>query len=251
MLEIHALSKVYPNGTHALDSISLTVGEGEIVAIIGGSGCGKSTLLRLLAGLEKPSRGHIKLDNADLSEPNARVNIVFQEPRLFPWLTVADNIGFGLQHLDKDERNSRVQTALDKVGLRDYGQRWIKELSGGQAQRVALARALVTEPSVLLLDEPFSALDAMTRADLQDHLVDLWTDQGSTMLLVTHDIEEAVVLADRVVVMCPWPGRILEELTIDLPRKRHRSSTEVEELKRRLGQLLEESLRESKRTQTR
>lgn len=251
MLDIHALSKVYPNGTHALDSISLTVGEGEIVAIIGGSGCGKSTLLRLLAGLEKPSRGHIKLDNADLSEPNARVNIVYQEPRLFPWLTVADNIGFGLQHLDKQARNSRVQTALYKVGLPDYGQRWIKELSGGQAQRVALARALVTEPSVLLLDEPFSALDAMTRADLQDHLVDLWTDQGSTMLLVTHDIEEAVVLADRVVVMCPWPGRILDELKIDLPRKRDRSSPQVEELKRRLGQLLQESLRESKRTQAR
>jgi sulfonate transport system ATP-binding protein len=249
MLDIHALSKIYPNGTHALESVSLSVRAGEIMAIIGGSGCGKSTLLRLLAGLETPSRGHIKIDSVALSEPSERVNIVFQEPRLFPWLTVAENIGFGLNDLDKASRNIRVEATLEKVGLRDYGQRWIKELSGGQAQRVALARALVTEPSVLLLDEPFSALDAMTRADLQDHLIDLWTDQGSTMLLVTHDIEEAVVLADRVIVMCPWPGRILDELVINLPRKRDRASTEVAEIKRHLGQLLEASLQESKRSQ--
>ncbi|MCM2474959.1 ABC transporter ATP-binding protein [Rhizobium sp. CG5] len=246
MLEIQKLSKVYPNGTHALDNFSLNVAEGEIVAIIGGSGCGKSTLLRLLAGLETPSRGQIRLDSAVLHEPNALVNIVFQEPRLFPWLSVADNIGFGLRQLPASERAEQVSTALNKVGLAQYGGRWIKELSGGQAQRVALARALVTKPALLLLDEPFSALDALTRADLQDHLVDLWADNGTTMLLVTHDIEEAAVLADRVVVMRPWPGRILDEVRIGVPRKRDRRSRALEDVKRQLGGLLEQSLQDVK-----
>lgn len=246
MLEIQSLSKVYPNGTHALDSFTLTVAQGETVAIIGGSGCGKSTLLRLLAGLESPSRGQIRLDGLLLHEPNALVNIVFQEPRLFPWLTVADNIGFGLQHLTAAERAAQVSETLSKVGLADYGGRWIKELSGGQAQRVALARALVTKPALLLLDEPFSALDALTRADLQDHLVDLRADHGTTMVLVTHDIEEAAVLADRVVVMRPWPGRILDEVRIDVPRKRDRRSHALEEVKRELGRLLEQSLQDVK-----
>lgn len=246
MLEIQSLSKVYPNGTHALDSFTLTVAQGETVAIIGGSGCGKSTLLRLLAGLESPSRGQIRLDDVLLNEPNALVNIVFQEPRLFPWLTVADNIGFGLKHLSAAKRATEISTTLRKVGLSDYGGRWIKELSGGQAQRVALARALVTKPALLLLDEPFSALDALTRADLQDHLVDLRADHGTTMVLVTHDIEEAAVLADRVVVMRPWPGRILDEVRIDVPRKRDRRSHALEEVKRALGHLLEQSLQDVK-----
>ena len=247
MLEIQSLAKVYPNGTHALHNFSLTIGKGEIVAIIGGSGCGKSTLLRLLAGLEAPSDGQIRLHNTILREPDPLVNIVFQEPRLFPWLSVADNIGFGLQKLPHGERQERVLTTLEKVGLRDYDSHWVKELSGGQAQRVALARALVTRPEVLLLDEPFSALDAMTRADLQGHLIDLWADQGSTMLLVTHDIEEAAFLADRIVVMRPWPGRILEQVRVDLPRKRDRTSAAFADLKRQLALLLEESLRQTSR----
>ncbi|PDT35629.1 nitrate/sulfonate/bicarbonate ABC transporter ATP-binding protein [Rhizobium sp. M10] len=242
MLEISHLGKIYPNGAHALEDFTLEVGEGEVVAIIGGSGCGKSTLLRLVAGLEPPTRGEIRLGGRRLVEPDARVNIVFQEPRLFPWLTVADNIAFGLRHLDKGERSARVEAALSRIGLSGYGGRWIRELSGGQAQRVALARGLVTRPSVLLLDEPFSALDAMTRTDLQDHLSDLWQENGSTMLLVTHDIEEAVALADRIIVMRPWPGRILEVVPVDLPRRRDRNSPGFAIVKRELSILLERSL---------
>jgi len=242
MLEIKSLAKVYPNGTHALDGFSATIQQGEVIAIIGGSGCGKSTLLRLLAGLEIPSRGEIRLDGQILKEPNPLVNIVFQEPRLFPWLTVADNIGFGLMQLPAAERRQRVENALERIGLAGYGERWVKELSGGQAQRVALARALVTRPAVFLLDEPFSALDALTRNDLQDHLIDLWSDNGNTMLLVTHDIEEAAVLADRIIVMRPWPGRILEEVRVELPRKRDRTSADFSALKRQLAGLLERSL---------
>ncbi len=242
MLDIRNLSKVYANGTHALDNFSLTVGAGEVVAVIGGSGCGKSTVLRLLSGLEVPSQGEISLQGKRLVEPDPLVNIVFQEPRLFPWLTVADNIGFGLRSLDATQRQAQVVAALHRIGLSDYGKRWIKELSGGQAQRVALARALVTKPAVLLLDEPFSALDAMIRADLQDHLVDLWSEAGSTMVLVTHDIEEAIIMADRVVVMRPFPGRILAEVAVDLPRRRERTSSAFAALRKHLSDLLSKSL---------
>ncbi|NKL68497.1 ATP-binding cassette domain-containing protein [Rhizobium leguminosarum bv. viciae] len=248
MLDIRSLSKIYPNGTHALQDFSLSIGKGELVAVIGGSGCGKSTLLRLLSGLEGPTQGEISLEGRLLTEPDSLVNIVFQEPRLFPWLTVADNIGFGLRHLASSERDEQVSAALEKIGLRGHEKRWIKELSGGQAQRVALARALVTKPAVLLLDEPFSALDAMTRVELQDHLIDLWRVNATTMLLVTHDIEEAAFLADRVVVMRPWPGRILEVVDIGLPRQRNRMSDELAEVKRRLSDLLAHSLIDGSRT---
>ncbi|MDC7741542.1 ABC transporter ATP-binding protein [Rhizobium binxianense] len=248
MLDIRSLSKIYPNGTHALQDFSLSVGKGELIAVIGGSGCGKSTLLRLLSGLEAPTQGEISLEGRRLTEPDALVNLVFQEPRLFPWLTVADNIGFGLRHLASGEREEQVSAALEKIGLAGYEKRWIKELSGGQAQRVALARALVTKPAVLLLDEPFSALDAMTRVELQDHLIDLWRVNTTTMLLVTHDIEEAAFLADRVVVMRPWPGRILEVVDIGLPRQRNRMSDELAGVKRRLSGLLAHSLNDGRRT---
>ncbi|TBY76406.1 ABC transporter ATP-binding protein [Rhizobium leguminosarum] len=248
MLDIRSLSKIYPNATHALQDFCLSIGKGELVAVIGGSGCGKSTLLRLLSGLEAPTQGEISLEGRLLTEPDWLVNIVFQEPRLFPWLTVADNIGFGLRHLASSERDEQVSAALEKIGLRGYEKRWIKELSGGQAQRVALARALVTKPAVLLLDEPFSALDAMTRVELQDHLIDLWRVNATTMLLVTHDIEEAAFLADRVVVMRPWPGRILEVVDIGLPRQRNRMSDELAEVKRRLSDLLAHSLNDGSRT---
>ncbi|PPZ64585.1 nitrate/sulfonate/bicarbonate ABC transporter ATP-binding protein, partial [Neisseria gonorrhoeae] len=145
-----------------------------------------------------------------------------------------------------EQRRGRIQKALKQIGLSGYEARWIKELSGGQAQRVALARALVTKPSVLLLDEPFSALDAMTRADLQDHLVDLWSEAGSTMLLVTHDIEEAIIMADRIIVMKPFPGRILQEVKVDIPRKRDRTSLAFASLRKHLSELLALSLSEGK-----
>jgi sulfonate transport system ATP-binding protein len=242
MLTIDGVGRTYPNGTHALDRVSLTVAAGEILAIIGGSGCGKSTLLRLASGLDHASQGQVLVDGTRITEPHPSVGIVFQEPRLLPWLRVADNVGFGLAEIPRAERKARITAALAKVGLADYGRRWPRELSGGQAQRVAIARALVARPSVLLLDEPFSALDAFTRADLQDHLLDLWTETRPTLVLVTHDIEEALVLADRVVVMRPKPGRIAFEMAVELPRPRDRLSPDFEAAKRRILRSLDETL---------
>ena len=234
MLAIERLAKTYPNGTVALDGLSLTVDAGEIVAVIGGSGCGKSTLLRLLSGLDHATRGTVGVDGATITEPHPAVGIVFQEPRLLPWLTVADNVGFGLAELPAAERRQRVAEALTRVGLTGYAERWPRELSGGQGQRVAIARALVARPAVLLLDEPFSALDAFTREELQDHLLDLWADHRPTMVLVTHDIEEALVLASRIVVMRPNPGRVAEIFDIGLPCPRDRLSADFESEKRRV-----------------
>jgi sulfonate transport system ATP-binding protein len=168
MLVLDRLDKTYPNGVHALENFSATIGLGEIVAIIGGSGCGKSTLLRAIAGLDRASTGAIALDGEPIAAPHRKIGIIFQEPRLLPWLSVADNIGFGLSELPAQARREKVARALARVGLSDKAKAWPRELSGGQAQRVAIVRALVPQPEVLLLDEPFSALDAFTRADLQD-----------------------------------------------------------------------------------
>lgn len=208
MLSLRNVTKIYPNGVHALDRVSIDIQPGQITAVIGGSGCGKSTLLRLISGLDTPSAGSISLDREAISSPHPLINLIFQEPRLLPWLTVSDNVGFGLADIDADERRRRVAKTLKTVGLADLADRWPKELSGGQAQRVAIARALVTQPEVLLLDEPFSALDAFTRADLQKHLLDIWAETKPTLVLVTHDIDEALILADRLIVMQPWPGSI-------------------------------------------
>ncbi len=234
MLDIHGLGKVYSTGAHALSDVSLHVPQGEIVAIIGGSGCGKSTLLRLVAGLERPSGGVVRVDGDVILGPHPHVGLVFQEPRLLSWLTVAENVAFGLDDLPRAERARRVELALARVGLADYGPRWPRQLSGGQAQRIALSRALVAHPRVLLLDEPFSALDAFTRADLQDHLLDLWADTRPTLLVVTHDVEEALCLADRIVIMKPRPGRISHIMPVHLPRPRDRLSPAFEADKRAL-----------------
>ena len=242
MLSLAHLDKVYPNGAHALDDVSLDVEDGEIVALVGGSGCGKTTLLRLVSGLEAPSHGTVSVDGEAISAPHPAIGIVFQEPRLLPWLTVAQNIGFGLEHLPASERRDLVEEALLKVGLAGYGPRWPRELSGGQAQRVSIMRALVTRPKVLLLDEPFSALDALTRATLQDHLLALWEASQPTLLLVTHDVEEAAALADRAVVMQPRPGRIFADIPVPLPRPRDRLSPGFVEAKRAILSALDGSL---------
>src|SRR3954467_9804563 len=163
MLALDGVGKTYPNGVHALERFSAEIQLGEIIAIIGGSGCGKSTLLRAVAGLDPASAGTVTLDDEAISAPHPKVGIIFQEPRLLPWLTVADNIGFGLSELPAAARREKVARALDRVGLMDKANAWPRELSGGQAQRVAIARALVPQPEVLLLDEPFSALDAFPR----------------------------------------------------------------------------------------
>jgi sulfonate transport system ATP-binding protein len=242
MLVLDRVGKTYPNGVRALDSVSLEVAPGEILAVIGGSGCGKSTMLRAISGLDPPTQGKVALDGNAIVAPHEEIGIVFQEPRLLPWLRVADNVGFGLEHQPKAERTKRVARALDRVGLTDKAGMWPRELSGGQTQRVALLRALVLRPEVLLLDEPFSALDAFTRADLQDHLLDLWADARPTLVMVTHDVEEAIVLADRVMVMRPHPGRVYEEIPCDLPRPRDRQSAAFDFAKRRVLAALDRSL---------
>jgi sulfonate transport system ATP-binding protein len=242
MLVLERVSKTYPNGVHALGGVSFDVGLGEIVAVIGGSGSGKSTLLRAIAGLDPASDGTIILDGERITAPHEKIGVIFQEPRLLPWLKVADNVGFGLDGRPKKERAQRVAAALKRVGLSDKAAVWPRELSGGQAQRVAIARALVPRPEVLLLDEQFSALDAFTRTDLQDHLLDLWADGKPMLILVTHDVEEAIVLADRVMVMRPRPGRIFDEIAVDLPRPRDRQSAAFDFVKRRVLTALDRSL---------
>jgi len=242
MLVLDAIGKTYPNGVHALERFSAHINLGEIVATIGGSGCGKSTLLRAIAGLDLATSGGVTLDEIAIFAPHAKIGIIFQEPRLLPWLSVADNIGFGLSDLPADARRETVARALKRVGLTDKANAWPRELSGGQAQRVAIARALVPQPEVLLLDEPFSALDAFTRRDLQDHLLDLWADTRPTLVLVTHDVDEAVVLADRVFVMRPRPGRLFAEIKINLGRPRDRNSQLFDSFKRRVLTALDRSL---------
>jgi sulfonate transport system ATP-binding protein len=243
MLILDRLSKTYADGTRALADVALSVREAEIVALIGGSGCGKTTLLRLVAGLDRASAGAIRLDGETIHEPHPAIGIVFQEPRLLPWLTVADNVGFGLAELPVGERRARVAHALEKVGLSDHAGRWPRDLSGGQQQRVAIARAFVANPKVLLLDEPFSALDAFTRASLHEHLLALWEETRPTVLLVTHDVQEAVTLADRAIVMQPKPGRIFDELPLALARPRDRTALPFEAATRRVLVALDQSLK--------
>ncbi|ADH88183.1 ABC transporter related protein [Ancylobacter novellus DSM 506] len=238
MLRLENIGKTYPSGTQALAHLTLSVRPAEILAVVGGSGCGKSTLLRLIAGLDRPSAGRVDLDGEAITAPHPAVGVVFQEPRLLAWLTVAQNIGFGIAHLPRAERAARVELALQRIGLAAHGERWPRELSGGQAQRVALARALIAQPRVLLLDEPFSALDAFTRADLQEHLLALWEDTRPTLVLVTHDIDEALLLADRIVVMQPNPGRVASLVSVELPRPREPGAPDFEALKRQILNVL-------------
>lgn len=242
MLRASALSKRYANGHLALAGVDLAVAPGEIVGIVGGSGCGKSTLLRLAAGLDAPTNGEVWLDNEPITAPHPQIGLVFQEPRLMPWLTIRENAAFGIRRLPKAEQRRRVEEALDRVGLAVFGDHWPRELSGGMAQRASLARALVGRPSVLLLDEPFSALDALTRYDLQQHLIQLWHYDRPTMVLVTHDIEEALLLADRVVVMRGQPGRIHSTAEPHLPRPRDRGDPLFQSWKQRLFLELHDSV---------
>src|SRR5262245_50398879 len=172
MLVLDRVGKTYPNGVRALESLSLKVAPGEILVVIGGSGCGKSTMLRAICGLDAPSQGRVALNGTTITEPHEQIGIIFQEPRLLPWLRVAYSVGFVLQHRPRAETSRRVTRPLDRDGFTAKARVWQHALSGGQAQRVAIARAQVRRPQVLLLDEPFSALDAFTRADLQDHLLD-------------------------------------------------------------------------------
>jgi sulfonate transport system ATP-binding protein len=219
-----------------LRQLRLGLKSGEIVSLLGASGCGKSTLLSIVAGLDRAATARVQLDGRLLQGPDAAIGFVFQEPRLFPWLNVADNIRFGAGIFDGPGAApaDAVEALLDEVGLPGFADALPKHLSGGQAQRVAIARGLYTRPRVLLLDEPFSAVDAITRMKLQDLLARVAHERGLTVLLVTHDIDEAVHLSDRVVLLDRQPGPPRAELTLGAPRPRARADAGAAELKRRI-----------------
>jgi ABC-type nitrate/sulfonate/bicarbonate transport system ATPase subunit len=218
-----------------LDSIDLSVAPGEFVALLGPSGCGKSTLLRLVSGLERPSKGSIAADGATINGPDPSRILVFQDPTLFPWATVWNNVATGLdaRGVLKQQR-SRVDAALDLVGLRAFARAYPHQLSGGMAQRAALARALVNDPALLLLDEPLAKLDSLNRLALQAELVSLWREARFTALLVTHDVEEALVLASRVIVLTERPARIKAEFAVERPYPRHRDDPQLVALRRQI-----------------
>jgi ABC-type nitrate/sulfonate/bicarbonate transport system ATPase subunit len=216
-----------------LSGIDLTVRRGEFAAIVGPSGCGKSTLLRMLAGLEKSDAGVVTLDGKPVGGPGPERMMIFQEHALYPWRTVAQNVGFGLElaGVPRDKKDRRVGDMLTKVGLQGFESYFPGQLSGGMRQRASIARALVMDPDVLLLDEPYGALDAMTRLTMQNELLRLWAGSGKTVLLITHDIDEALYLADRVFVMSARPGRVIRELELDQPRPRNRSHSQFGHLR--------------------
>ena len=220
------------NPLQVLDNVDLAIQPGEFVALLGPSGCGKSTLLRLIAGLEAPTRGRILQDDAPITEPDPSRVVVFQDPTLYPWRRVWDNVALGLQARGvlKAERD-RVDDALERVGLKGFHRAFPHELSGGMAQRVALARALVNDPQLLVLDEPLGKLDSLTRLAMQSELVALWQRARFSTVLVTHDVEEALFLAQRVIIFSPRPARIAAELTVDLPYPRHRGDPRLNALR--------------------
>ena len=207
-----------------LEDVSLSVAPGEFVALLGPSGCGKSTLLRLVAGLEPPTHGQITQDGRLIEKPDPSRIVVFQDPTLFPWRTVRDNVVLGLQaRAVPKEQYARVDEALRLVGLTEFADSYPHQLSGGMAQRAALARALVNDPQLLILDEPLGKLDSLTRLSMQSELLKLWQRAGFSVLLVTHDVEEALFLANRVIVFSARPAHTVVELTVDLPHPRHRA----------------------------
>lgn len=210
-----------------LRDVDLSIDPGEFVCVVGGSGCGKSTLLRMLAGLERPDRGRVLVKGRELSGPSPAVGVVFQEPRLFGWETVRGNVAFGLpDDVRGAERERRVAAAIELVGLGGFEDALPKQLSGGMKQRVNIARSLIADPEVLLLDEPFGALDAFTRMSMQRELLRIWRQGGRTVVLVTHDIDEAVYLGTRVIVMSAKPGVVKNQYRIELSEPRDRTSPE-------------------------
>ncbi len=244
-ISILGVDKVFQSrgqNVHALKAIDLKVNRGEFVCLLGPSGCGKSTLLNAVAGFSLPSSGTITVDGTIITEPGPDRGMVFQEYALFPWMTVEQNIAFGLQikKATKAAIQEKVDGLLGLLNLQDFRRRYPKDLSGGMRQRVAIARVLAIDSPILLMDEPFGALDALTRRNLQDELLRLWTELKKTILFVTHSIEEALYLADRTVVMTYRPGTIKRDLSIDLPRPRDVASPAFNALKKELSQLLME-----------
>lgn len=223
-----------------LDNVQLNIQPGEFVALLGPSGCGKSTLLRFIAGLEQPLSGTIKENGKVIDAPDPSRVVVFQDPTLYPWRTVYNNVALGLQIQKEDKTlvKNKVQAMLERVGLGQFAQAWPHQLSGGMAQRVALARALVNKPQILVLDEPLGKLDSLTRLNMQKEIVDLWKEHQFSAIMVTHDVEEALYMANRVVVFSPRPARILEIVNMDLPYPRQRDNPEFVALRTKILGLL-------------
>lgn len=215
-----------------LEDINLKIRAGEFVSIIGSSGCGKSTLLKLIIGLEEVTDGEIRVQGGRTEE--GRIGMVFQEARLIPWKTVRKNIGLGLLNHTKAEKEAIVEKQLELVGLKDFADALPSQLSGGMQQRVSIARALAINPRILLLDEPFGALDAFTRIHMQNEVLDLWEKEKCTMLLVTHDIDEAIFLSDRIIILSDHPGVVKREIRVELPRPRDRGSYEFTKIRKEI-----------------
>jgi NitT/TauT family transport system ATP-binding protein len=244
-IQIRDIHKVFSSAEReviALKGIDLEIEKGEFVCLLGPSGCGKSTLLNAVAGFSLPTSGSIIADGKVITEPGPERGMVFQEYALFPWMTVAQNIAFGLEIQNKPKAfvAETVANLLDTLNLKDFASRFPKDLSGGMRQRVAIARVLALDSPIMLMDEPFGALDALTRRNLQDELLRIWHASGKTILFVTHSIEESIYLADRIVVMTYRPGTIKRDQRVDMPRPRDPASPAFNDLKRELGQLVME-----------
>ncbi len=243
-LRIENVSRTFPGvagrpALRALEPTDLAIAKNDFITVLGPSGCGKSTLLRIIAGLDRPSTGRVLLDGSAIEGPGPDRGMVFQSYTLFPWLTVADNVAFGLRERNVPEREiaGTVAAYLDKVGLTGFEKHLPKQLSGGMQQRTAIARALANDPEILLLDEPFGALDNQTRGLMQELLLGIWESERKTVIFVTHDIEEAIFMASRVLVMTARPGRVKADIPVDLPHPRHytiKTSPEFSALKARL-----------------
>ncbi len=236
-IEIKGLSKYFKRkkeSVHALDNIDFTVNKGELVCILGPSGCGKSTLLRAICGLDTEHEGSVVIDGREVLKPEKTRGMVFQEHRLFPWLTVEQNVAFALNDMEKEKKAELVQKHIDLVGLTGFEKAYPRQLSGGMAQRGGIARAIVNDPEVLLLDEPFGALDTFTKMAMQKELKRIKQESNTTMIMVTHDIDEAVFLADKILVMSPRPGRIVKVVDVDLAEPRDRNTYEFLEIRKEI-----------------
>jgi len=244
---IRDLGKAFPKEggtvTQALENVNLEISDEEFVCLVGPSGCGKTTLLRIIAGLETATTGSVTVDGRAVTGPNPKRGMVFQEYSLFPWRRVIDNVAFGLEMkgVPKEERRRTADRYLEMVGLSQFRDAYPYELSGGMRQRVAIARALANDPDVLLMDEPFGALDAQTRNRMQKELLSLWEQTKKTIVFVTHSVDEAVYLSDRIVVLSPRPGSVREIIEIPWPRPRDRTSAGFAEVRRRVLRMIDET----------
>lgn len=244
VFEVNNLSQFFRGDppVHALDDISLSVAEGELVVVLGPSGCGKSTLLEILSGLQTGFEGEVLLNRRPITGTSSNLGIVFQDPSLLPWRTVTRNVELGLElrGIDKGERRRIAEHYLDSVGLSGFGDKYPHQLSGGMKQRAGIARALANEPDVLLMDEPFGAVDYLTRIKLQEDLLRIWEESRKTIVFVTHDVGEAVFLADRIILLSPRPGRIFRTIEVEHPRPRRRENVALLQQEAEIYRLLHE-----------